>query len=262
MQPLLNVNSLSVNFKTTQGLFTAVNDVSFHINKGECLGIAGESGSGKTQTFFSITRILSDNGNVTGKAYFNNIDLLKLNEKEISKIRGKQIGFIFQDPMTSLTPHMKIGNQLIEVAMIHENISKTNALIKAKDVLDIVKLPRINNLLNKYPHELSGGMKQRVMIGIALMCDPLFIIADEPTTALDVTTQKEILKIFNDLKKFKNITMALISHDIAVISQVSESILIMNEGKIVEKGNCQKVLSSPNHEYTKHLLSCIPEWMK
>ena len=262
MQPLLNVNSLSVNFKTTQGLFTAVDDVSFHINKGECLGIAGESGSGKTQTFFSITGILSDNGNVTGKAYFNNIDLLKLNEKEISKIRGKQIGFIFQDPMTSLTPHMKIGNQLIEVAMIHENISKTNALIKAKDVLDIVKLPRINNLLNKYPHELSGGMKQRVMIGIALMCDPLFIIADEPTTALDVTTQKEILKIFNDLKKFKNITMALISHDIAVISQVSESILIMNKGKIVEKGNCQKVLSSPNHEYTKHLLSCIPEWMK
>ena len=262
MQTLLNVNNLSVNFDTTQGIFTAVDDVSFYINKGECLGIAGESGSGKTQTFFSITGILSDNGNVSGNAYFNNIDLLRLNEKEISKIRGKQIGFIFQDPMTSLTPHMNIGNQLIEVSMIHENASKTDALIKAKEVLDIVKLPRIENLLKKYPHELSGGMRQRVMIGIALMCDPLFIIADEPTTALDVTTQKEILKIFNDLKKYKDITMALISHDIAVISEVSESILVMNEGKIVEKGDCKKVLSSPNHEYTKHLLSCIPEWMK
>ena len=164
--------------------------------------------------------------------------------------------------MTSLTPHMNIGNQLIEVSMIHENASKTDALRKAKEVLDIVKLPRIENLLKKYPHELSGGMRQRVMIGIALMCDPLFIIADEPTTALDVTTQKEILKIFNDLKKYKDITMALISHDIAVISEVSESILVMNEGKIVEKGDCKTVLSSPNHEYTKHLLSCIPEWMK
>ena len=262
MQTLLNVDNLSVNFDTTQGIFTAVDDVSFYINKGECLGIAGESGSGKTQTFLSITGILSDNGSVSGNAYFNNIDLLRLNEKEISKIRGKQIGFIFQDPMTSLTPHMNIGNQLIEVSMIHENASKTDALRKAKEVLDIVKLPRIENLLKKYPHELSGGMRQRVMIGIALMCDPLFIIADEPTTALDVTTQKEILRIFNDLKKYKDITMALISHDIAVISEVSESILVMNEGKIVEKGDCKKVLSSPNHEYTKHLLSCIPEWMK
>ena len=262
MQPILNVSNLCVNFDTTQGIFKAVDSVSFYINKGECLGIAGESGSGKTQTFFSLTGILSDNGSVTGKADFNNIDLLSLSEKEISKIRGKQIGFIFQDPMTSLTPHMNIGNQLIEVSMIHENVSKTDALRKAKEVLDIVKLPRIENLLKKYPHELSGGMRQRVMIGIALMCDPLFIIADEPTTALDVTTQKEILKIFNDLKKYKDITMALISHDIAVISEISESILVMHEGKIVEKGNCKKVLTSPSHKYTKHLLSCIPEWMK
>ena len=164
--------------------------------------------------------------------------------------------------MTSLTPHMNIENQLIEVSMVHEKKTKNDALKKAKEVLDIVKLPRIENLLKKYPHELSGGMRQRVMIGISLMCDPMFIIADEPTTALDVTTQKEILKIFNDLKRFKDITIALISHDIAVISEVSDTILIMNEGKIIEKGNCQEVLISPKHKYTKHLLSCVPEWMK
>ena len=262
MQTILNINNLSVNFDTSQGLIKAVDNISFSIKKGECLGIAGESGSGKTQTFFSITGILSDNGTATGIADFNDVDLLKLTEKELSKIRGKKIGFIFQDPMTSLTPHMNIGNQLIEVSMIHKKNTKNDALKKAKEVLDIVKLPRIENLLKKYPHELSGGMRQRVMIGISLMCDPLFIIADEPTTALDVTTQKEILKIFNDLKKYKDITIALISHDIGVISEVSDTILIMNEGRIIEKGNCKEVLTSPKHEYTKHLLSCVPEWMK
>jgi ABC-type dipeptide/oligopeptide/nickel transport system, ATPase component len=235
METILNVNDLSVNFDTSQGLFKAVDNISFSIKKGECLGIAGESGSGKTQTFFSITGILSDNGSATGIADFNDVDLLKLTEKELSNIRGKKIGFIFQDPMTSLTPHMNIENQLMEVSMVHEKKTKNDALKKAKEVLDIVKLPRIENLLKKYPHELSGGMRQRVMIGISLMCDPLFIIADEPTTALDVTTQKEILKIFNDLKRFKEITIALISHDIGVISEASDTILIMNEGKIMKK---------------------------
>ena len=163
MQTILNVNDLSVNFDTSQGLIKAVDNISFSINKGECLGIAGESGSGKTQTFFSITGILSDNGNATGIADFNDVDLLKLTEKELSKIRGKKIGFIFQDPTTSLTPHMNIGNQLIEVSMIHKKNTKNDALKKAKEVLDIVKLPRIENLLKKYPHELSGGMRQRVM---------------------------------------------------------------------------------------------------
>ena len=168
MQTILNVNDLSVNFDTSQGLIKAVDNISFSIKKGECLGIAGESGSGKTQTFFSITGILSDNGTATGIADFNDVDLLKLTDKELSKIRGKKIGFIFQDPMTSLTPHMNIENQLIEVSMIHKKNTKNDALKKAKEVLDIVKLPRIENLLKKYPHELSGGMRQRVMIGISL----------------------------------------------------------------------------------------------
>ena len=262
MNTILNVKNLSVNFNTSKGIIKAVDNISFSIEKGDCLGIAGESGSGKTQTFFSLTGILSDNGTAKGIAEFDNVDLLKLNEKQLSKIRGKKIGFIFQDPMTSLTPHMNIENQLIEVSMTHDKNNKNDALKKSKEVLDIVKLPRIENLLKKYPHELSGGMRQRVMIGISLMCDPLFIIADEPTTALDVTTQKEILKIFNDLKKYKNITIALISHNIGVISEVADKILIMNNGKIIEKGNCQEVLISPKHEYTKHLLSCVPKWMK
>ena len=204
---------------------------------------------------------MSDNGCANGVANFNNLNLLNLSEKELSKIRGKEIGFIFQDPMTSLTPHMTIGDQLIEVSICHEKANKSEALDKAKNVLDIVKLPRIENLIKKYPHELSGGMRQRVMIGMSLMCDPKLIIADEPTTALDVTTQKDILKIFNDLKLHKNITLALISHDIGVINEVSDNIIIMNNGKIVETGICNEVLKNPQNEYTQHLLSCVPDWL-
>ena len=262
MNNLLEVKELTVDFDTSNGLFRAVDNISFNINVGECIGVAGESGSGKTQTFFSITGILSDNGYANGVANFNDLNLLNLSEKELSKIRGKEIGFIFQDPMTSLTPHMTIGDQLIEVSICHEDANKSEALNKAKNVLDIVKLPRIESLINKYPHELSGGMRQRVMIGMSLMCDPKLIIADEPTTALDVTTQKDILKIFNDLKLYKNITLALISHDIGVINEVSDNIIVMNNGKIVETGVCKEVLKNPRNEYTQHLLSCIPDWLE
>ena len=261
MNNILEVKNLNVKFDTTQGKITAVNNISFNINKGECIGVAGESGSGKTQTFFSITGILSDNGKASGEVKFNNLNLLELSEGELSKIRGKDIGFIFQDPMTSLTPHMKIGDQLTEVSIYHDKKSRSESIKKAKEVLDKVRLPRINNLIKKYPHELSGGMRQRIMIGISLMCNPQLIIADEPTTALDVTTQKDILKIFNDLQK-ENITIALITHDIGVLAEASDNIIIMNEGTIVEKGKTNEVLVEPEHDYTKHLLSCVPEWLK
>ena len=261
MSNILEVKNLNVKFDTTQGEVTAVNNISFNIKKGECIGVAGESGSGKTQTFFSITGILSDNGKATGEVIFNNLNLLDLNERELTKIRGKDIGFIFQDPMTSLTPHMKIGDQLTEVSIYHDKKSKSESTKKAKEVLDKVRLPRINNLIKKYPHELSGGMRQRIMIGISLMCNPRLIIADEPTTAVDVTTQKDIIKIFSDLQKEK-ITIALINHDIGVLAEVSDNIIIMNEGSIVEKGKTNKVLVTPEHDYTKHLLSCVPEWLK
>ena len=261
MNEILKVTNLSVRFDTPEGLFSAVKNISFDINEGKCLGIVGESGSGKTQTFFSITGLLSNNGACDGSALFKGINLLGKDSKKISKLRGKEIGFIFQDPMTSLTPHMKIGNQMIEALVYHEKTSKKEALKKAKDILSIVRMPRIENIMQKYPHELSGGMKQRVMIGISLMCNPSLIIADEPTTALDVTTQKDILNIFNELKLNKNITIALISHDIGVIAEVSDDIMVMNEGKLIEKGSCNQILKEPKKEYTKHLLSCIPEWL-
>ena len=259
---LLEVNNLNVFFDTADGKIQAVKDVNLFINKGECLGIVGESGSGKTQTFFSITGLLSSNGYCNGSAIFRGFDLISASEDKKREYLGKSIGFIFQDPMTSLTPHMKIGEQLSEIATFHDNLSKSEALKRALNVLDIVKLPKSRNLINSYPHELSGGMKQRIMIAISLMCSPELIIADEPTTALDVTTQSEILNIFNDLQKGMGISIALISHNIGVIAETSDRVMVMKGGKVVEKGSTFNVLTSPKDEYTKHLLSCIPPWLE
>ena len=259
---LLEVNNLNVFFDTADGKIQAVKDVNLFINKGECLGIVGESGSGKTQTFFSITGLLSSNGYCNGSAIFKDFDLISASEDKKREYLGKSIGFIFQDPMTSLTPHMKIGEQLSEIATFHDNLSKSEALKRALNVLDIVKLPKSRNLINSYPHELSGGMKQRIMIAISLMCSPELIIADEPTTALDVTTQSEILNIFNDLQKGMGISIVLISHNIGVIAETSDRVMVMKGGQVVEKGSTFDVLTSPKDEYTKHLLSCIPPWLE
>ena len=259
---LLDVNNLNVYFDTTDGRIQAVKNADLFINKGECLGIVGESGSGKTQTFFSITGLLSSNGYCNGSAIFKGFDLISASENKKREFLGKSIGFIFQDPMTSLTPHMKIGEQLSEIATFHDNLSKSEALKRASDVLEIVKLPKSRNLVNSYPHELSGGMKQRIMIAISLMCSPELIIADEPTTALDVTTQSEILNIFNDLRNDMDISIVLISHNIGVIAETSDRVIVMKDGKIVENGLTYDVLTDPKDEYTKHLLSCIPPWLE
>ena len=259
---LMEVNKLNVFFDTPDGKIQAVKDVNLSINKGECLGIVGESGSGKTQTFFSITGLLSSNGYCNGSAKFKGIDLISSSAEEKRKYLGKSIGFIFQDPMTSLTPHLKIGEQLAEISIFHDNLTKKDALKRSNDILDIVKLPKSRNLINSYPHELSGGMKQRIMIAISLMCSPDLIIADEPTTALDVTTQAEILNIFNDLRKNMNIAIILISHNIGVIAETSNKIAVMKNGSILEKGSTFDVLTKPQDNYTKHLLSCIPPWLE
>jgi ABC-type dipeptide/oligopeptide/nickel transport system ATPase component len=259
---LMEINQLNVFFDTPDGVIQAVKDVNLSINKGECLGVVGESGSGKTQTFFSITGLLSRNGYCDGSAKFKGFDLIKSTSEEKRMYLGKSIGFIFQDPMTSLTPHMQVGEQLAEISILHDNLSKKEALKRANDVLDIVKLPKSRNLINSYPHELSGGMKQRIMIAISLMCSPELIIADEPTTALDVTTQAEILNIFNDLRINMNIGIILISHNIGVIAETSNKIAVMKNGSIVEKGNTYNVLTKPQNSYTKHLLSCIPPWLE
>ena len=258
---LLEVNNLNVFFNTTDGLIKAVNNVNLSINKGECLGVVGESGSGKTQTFFSITGLLSNKGYCKGSAMIKGFDLISSSKKERMKYLGKSIGFIFQDPMTSLTPHMKIGDQLSEISIFHDNLTKKESLKRTLEVLDIVKLPKSRNLITSYPHELSGGMKQRIMIAISLMCSPELIIADEPTTALDVTTQSEILNIFNDLKNQLGISIILISHNIGVIAETSDNIIVMKDGSIVENGSTYNVLTNPQDKYTKLLLSCIPPWL-
>ena len=259
---LLKVNNLRVFFNTPDGNIQVVKDANFSLNKGECLGVVGESGSGKTQTFFSITGLLSSNGYCKGSAIFKGFDLIASSEEEKRRYLGKSIGFIFQDPMTSLTPHMKIGKQLSEIAIFHEKLSSKLAMERALEVLDIVKMPKSRDLINSYPHELSGGMKQRIMIAISLMCRPELIIADEPTTALDVTTQSEILSIFNDLKTNMNIGIILISHNIGVIAETSDNVAVMKNGVIVENGSTFNVLTNPKDEYTKHLLSCIPPWLE
>ena len=258
---LLDINNLNVFFNTPEGTSHVVKDANFNIKKGTCLGVVGESGSGKTQTFFSIIGLLAKNGYAEGKAFFKDTNLITCDDETRRGFLGKSIGFIFQDPMTSLTPHLKIGDQLAEIAIYHKKINKNNAMKRAIEVMDIVKLPSNRDIINSYPHELSGGMKQRIMIAISLMCKPDLIIADEPTTALDVTTQSEILNIFNDLKKNLNIGLVLISHNIGVIAETSNELLVMKDGQILESGDTIKVLTKPKNEYTKHLLSCIPPWI-
>ena len=258
---LLDISNLNVFFNTPEGTSHVVKDANFNIKKGTCLGVVGESGSGKTQTFFSITGLLANNGYAEGKAFFKDTNLLTCEDETRRGFLGKSIGFIFQDPMTSLTPHLKIGDQLAEIAIYHKKINKNNAMKRAIEVMDIVKLPSNRDIINSYPHELSGGMKQRIMIAISLMCEPDLIIADEPTTALDVTTQSEILNIFNDLKKNLNIGLVLISHNIGVIAETSNELLVMKDGQILESGDTIKVLTKPKSKYTKHLLSCIPPWI-
>ena len=258
---LLDIHDLNVFFNTPEGISHVVKDVNFNIKKGTCLGVVGESGSGKTQTFFSITGLLANNGYAEGEAFFKNTNLITCSNEERRGFLGKSIGFIFQDPMTSLTPHLKIGDQLAEIAIYHKKINKNKALERAIEVMDIVKLPSNRDIINSYPHELSGGMKQRIMIAISLMCEPDLIIADEPTTALDVTTQAEILNIFNDLKNNLNIGLVLISHNIGVIAETSNEVLVMKDGEILENGETSKVLTKPENKYTQHLLSCIPPWI-
>ena len=258
---LLDIHDLNVFFNTPEGISHVVKDVNFNIKKGTCLGVVGESGSGKTQTFFSITGLLANNGYAEGEAFFKNTNLITCSNEERRGFLGKSIGFIFQDPMTSLTPHLKIGDQLAEIAIYHKKINKNKALERAIEVMDIVKLPSNRDIINSYPHELSGGMKQRIMIAISLMCEPDLIIADEPTTALDVTTQAEILNIFNDLKNNLNIGLVLISHNIGVIAETSNEVLVMKDGEILENGETPKVLTKPENKYTQHLLSCIPPWI-
>lgn len=259
---LLEVKNLCVDFKTDSGFVKAVDDVSFSLEKGNTLGIVGESGSGKSVTSLAIMRLIGSPGRITnGEILFNkekSINLLHLNERMMQKIRGNDIAMIFQEPMTSLNPVFKCGKQVVESILIHSKISKKEAKEQCLQLFEEVQLPRPLSIYNSYPHQISGGQKQRVMIAMAMSCDPTILIADEPTTALDVTVQKTILELMKKLQEKYNMGLIFITHDLGVISEIADQVLVMYKGKIVEQGDAGEVFSNPIHPYTKGLLACRP----
>ena len=262
--PLLSVNNLSVSFHTRNGVTEAVKDVSFSLSKGETLGIVGESGSGKSVSCYSIMGLIPQPpGRIeSGQAMLDNIDLLKCNEKTQLDIRGNKVAMIFQDPMTCLNPYIRVGEQLIEPLTYHKNVSRIVAKQRAIELLKEVGIRDPEANFDAWPHEFSGGMRQRVMIAMALIAEPELLIADEPTTALDVTIQKQILELVADIQKRRNIAVIFISHDLAVVKGLADRIMVMKSGEIVEEGETNTVFNNPQHEYTKKLIAAIPTGAK
>jgi len=255
---ILDIRNLNVRFATQDGEVSAVNDVSLSLAKGECLGIVGESGSGKSQTFMAAMGLLAANGRPTGEILFDGKNMIGADEDTLNSVRGDRMSMIFQDPMTSLTPHMKIGRQLGEVLIRHRNVSANEARVQSLAMLKRVQIPEAERRLDMYPHELSGGLRQRVMIAMALMCSPELIIADEPTTALDVTVQAQILDILRDVKDRLNTAVILITHDLGVIAGLADRVAVMYAGRIVEVGDVRSIFADPRHPYTRGLLACTP----
>ncbi len=258
---LLDIQEIETEFSTPTGVNKAVDKVSLNLKKGETLAIVGESGSGKSVTALSILKLIPEPpGKIKGGSInFNGKLLNKCSDKEMRSIRGNDISIIFQEPMTALNPVLTVGSQITETVMRHQNISLKLAKKRALDMLELVKVPEPMRRANQYPHQLSGGMRQRIMIAIALACDPQILIADEPTTALDVTIQAEILSLLNSLKKKTDCSIIFITHDMAVVSQIADRVVVMFEGKKVEEGTVFDILEKPKHPYTKALLSAVPK---
>src|SRR5919107_1595058 len=258
---LLEVKNLRTHFETEDGIVKAVDGISFQLKRGETLGIVGESGSGKSVTNLSIIRLVPDPPGkiVSGEVIFNDSDLLQLSNEAIRKIRGRRIAMIFQDPMTSLNPFMKISKQLMEMTQLHLGHSKQQAYEHAVRMLETVGIPDARTRANSYPHEFSGGMRQRVMIAMALSCEPELLIADEPTTALDVTIQAQILELIKSLKEKTGTSVILITHDLGVVAGMTDHIIVMYAGKVFEQAPTRELFATPGNPYTKGLLKSVPD---
>jgi len=258
---LLKVEDLTIKFKSRQGVVKAVDNLNFELAQGRSLGIVGESGSGKSVTSLTIMGLLQNaNTEITGSIDFDGLDLLKLSPREMRKIRGNSISMIFQEPMTSLNPLHTCGKQIMEPILIHQkDVSKQEAKNQAIELLRMVGIPSPEQRFHEYPHQMSGGMRQRIMIAIALACNTKLLIADEPTTALDVTIQAQILDLMNSLKKKRNMSIIMITHDLGVVKEMCEEVVVMYTGQIVEKSPTELVFADPLHPYTKGLLNAIPK---
>jgi len=256
---ILEVKDLEINFKTYSGDVQAIRKVNFDLKHGETLAIVGESGSGKSVTVRSVMGLLANNADVKGgQILFNGEDLLKKSEKEMQGIRGKDIAMIFQDPMTSLNPTMKIGKQIAEPIILHQNKSKKEAYARAEELLELVGIPKAHERMDHYPHQFSGGQRQRIVIAIALACNPRVLIADEPTTALDVTIQAQILELMKELQDKIDTSIIFITHDLGVVANVADRVAVMYAGKIVEYGDVDEIFFNPQHPYTWGLIGSMP----
>ena len=258
MTTVLDVNNLDTRFATADGEVHAVNDVSFHIEEGESVGVVGESGSGKTQIFLSVMGLLARNGRATGSVRYRGQEILGLPSRELNKIRGVTLSMIFQDPMTSLNPYLRISKQMTEVLVEHKGLDEAAARQRSIELLDRVGIPSAGDRFDLYPHEFSGGMRQRVMIAMALLCEPDLLIADEPTTALDVTIQAQILDLMADLKRDFGTAIIMITHDLGVVAGLCDRVMVMYAGRVVETGSVRDIFYRPQHPYSLGLLNSMP----
>jgi peptide/nickel transport system ATP-binding protein len=257
---LLRVENLQTHFPTRAGLVRAVNGVSFHLDRGELLGLVGESGCGKSITALSIMRLIAPPGKIVGgEIIFDGKNLLRLSEEEMRQMRGDDIAMIFQDPMTSLNPVFTVGEQIAEALRLHRKLSRKEARLGAINAMREVSIPDPARRANDYPHQLSGGMRQRVMIAMALACNPKLLIADEPTTALDVTIQAQILELLDELRRSRELAVLLITHDLGVVAEVADRVAVMYTGKIVEESSVEELFARPRHPYTEGLLRSVPK---